>query len=117
MGDESADGAASAERPQWDEALAKELAGSYLLIGITRLDAAGIQTLQVQMHGYVQSYDKTSGIKVQLEGKRKGETCILPPDTQAFQRARPGKYTLRSTGEVIADPDFTTSWTIHEPAK
>jgi hypothetical protein len=117
MGDETAEGAAGGERPPWDEAVAKELVGRYLLIGITRLDAAGTQIQQVQIHGYVQSYDKMSGIKVHLEGKRKGETYMLPPDTQAFQRAKPGKYTLRSTGEIVVDPDFTTSWTIQEPAR
>ena len=31
--------------------------------------------------------------------------------------AGPGRYTLRSTGEVVEDPDMTTSWTIHEPSR
>jgi hypothetical protein len=101
----------------WNETLAKQLVGSYVLVGISRLDASGALIQQIQLHGYVQSAEKESGIHVLLEGKREGQTYNLPPDTQAFKRAKPGKYTLRSSGEVVVDPDFTTSWTIREPAQ
>jgi len=39
----------------------------------------------------------------------------LPPDLRAFQDAPPGEYRLRSTGEVVVDPDFISSWTINRP--
>jgi hypothetical protein len=29
--------------------------------------------------------------------------------------ARPGEYRLSSTGEVVADPDFTAAWTVTPP--
>jgi hypothetical protein len=105
------------EDARWDETLARELVGSYVLVGITRLDASGGLIQQIQLHGYVQSAEKNVGIRMLLEGNRKGQTYNLPPDTQAFQRAKPGKYTLRSSDEVVVDPDFTTSWTIQEPAR
>jgi hypothetical protein len=39
----------------------------------------------------------------------------LPPDTRAFQKASPGEYRLKSTGEVVADPDYTAMWTLRSP--
>ena len=41
-----------------------------------------------------------------------GEIEWLPPDLRAFKKARPGEYRLRSTGEVVLDPDYTTVLTI-----
>jgi hypothetical protein len=103
-------------RPPWDEELARELVGSLVLVGVTRLNAAGEQIEQIQFYGRVASADPTRGIKLKLEGEREGQIYTLPPHAQAFQRAKPGHYRLRSTGEVVIDPDFTTSWTINEPA-
>jgi hypothetical protein len=39
----------------------------------------------------------------------------LPPTTKPFLDAKPGDYTLKSTGEIIRNPDVTVSWTITEP--
>jgi hypothetical protein len=75
------------------------------------LDPAGGVTDKFQVYGRVSSADRTRGIQVKLQGNREGETCTLPPDTRAFKRAKRGNYTLKSTGEVVVDPDFTTSWT------
>jgi hypothetical protein len=36
----------------------------------------------------------------------------LPPEPDAFDEAVPGEYRLRSTGEVVVNPAFTTSWTV-----
>ena len=41
------------------------------------------------------------GVIVRLEGQRLGETYALPPDFEAFDRAAPGEYRLRSTGELV----------------
>ena len=34
----------------------------------------------------------------------------LPPDPSLIQPAPPGEYRMRSTGEVITNPDFITTW-------
>ncbi len=44
------------------------------------------------------------------------EPFTLPPVEEAFEPAPPGEYRLRTTGEVVVDPDFTTSWTVVPPA-
>ena len=44
-----------------------------------------------------------------------GEVYILPPDLRPFSEAAPGSYSLRSTGETIVDPDFTSTWEIRSP--
>jgi hypothetical protein len=52
---------------------------------------------------------------IRLEGQKEGELFWLPPDIRAFQDAQPGEYRLRSTGEIVVDPDFITNWTINHP--
>jgi hypothetical protein len=41
-----------------------------------------------------------------------GETYSLPPDYSNIFAAPPGEYRLRVTGEVVANPDYTTTWSI-----
>lgn|GEM_PF-3714403 len=40
------------------------------------------------------------------------EPVVLPADAAAYSRAASGRYTLRSTGEVVVDPDYLTTWTV-----
>ena len=88
----------------------EEILGKRVLIGITRLDHKGELIRQEQHHGLVTSVGKS--IHIQLST---GRDYQLPPDTRSFRRAAPGEYRLRSTGEVVVDPDFTTSWTVNSP--
>jgi hypothetical protein len=41
---------------------------------------------------------------------------MLPPDLAAFRRAEPGEYRLKSSTDVVIDPDVLGSWSIVEPA-
>jgi hypothetical protein len=88
------------------------LIGKYVLVGITRIDAAGALLEKGERHGRITSVDGDAGIEVALAD---GELLTLPPDPSAFRDAKPGIYRLRSTGEEIVDPDLTTVWTIREP--
>jgi hypothetical protein len=96
---------------KWDEARAASLVGKYILIGITHLEADG-QTLieQEQFHGVIERADAIKGILVSCRGNRLGKNYNLPPDLTSISNARPGEYRLRSTGEIVVNPDFTTSW-------
>ncbi len=96
-------------KPEWDEDLAKKLVGAVVLVGITRIALAG--ETQEQFYGTVERAD-ADGIDIILAGSRSGETFLLPPDPRAFFPAQPGSYHLRETGEVIENPDYTTTWTI-----
>ena len=42
-----------------------------------------------------------------------GEILGLPPDLSSTRIAPPGEYRLRSTGEVVVDPDYLTTWNIN----
>lgn len=105
------------DKPVWDQDEADFLIGKYVLIGITQVAADGTVKSQEQLHGRVTKAEQTVGITIACEGTRVGETYVVPPHPQSFQMASPGRYALRSTGEVIENPDMTTSWTIQEPAK
>jgi hypothetical protein len=88
------------------------LLGKYVLIGITRIAADDTLLEKGEHHGRIALVDPDEGIKVVLSD---GEVLTLPPDPDSFHPAKPGIYRLRSTGEEVVDPDFTTTWTIREP--
>ena len=100
-------------RPTWDDARAEKLHGSTVLVGVTYNEPEG-QRLE-QFYGTVMSPDPETGIMLRLEGSRSGEVYTLPPDLRAFFPANPGSYRLRDTGEVVIDPDFTTTWDFTSP--
>jgi hypothetical protein len=100
------------EQPGWDQVEADRLVGGVILIGITRRYPSGDE--MEQLHGVIQSA-APSGITVRLSGPREGETYQLPPDLSAIEPAHPGEYRLRSTGEIVLDPDYIASWVITPP--
>ena len=38
----------------------------------------------------------------------------LPPDITAIEVAAKGEYYLKSTGEIVVNPDYVAIWTIEE---
>ncbi len=61
------------------------------------------------------SAERANGFQVALKGEKAGEIYKLPPWPSHFYPPAPGLYRLRSTGEEISGPDFTTSRTINPP--
>ncbi len=98
----------------WDGAVALDLPGKLLLIGLSFTDAKGDLKRQEQCWGRVTSVDSRAGISLVLEGSRHGENFSLPPDTRSIKPARPGDYHLRSTGEVVSNPDYMVTFVVHE---
>lgn len=92
-----------------------ELVGKYVLVGLTRRDMRGTMLGQEQLHGRVTIANPTEGLTLKLEGANAGRTFSLPPDLRSFKPADPGEYRLRSTGEVVHDPDFLATWVIDQP--
>jgi hypothetical protein len=90
----------------------EQLAGRHVLVGVTVLDAKDEVVEQRQFHGVVEVADASSGIAVRRHDT--SELEWLPPDLRAFSRAEPGEYRLRSTGEVLTDPDVLATWTVHQ---
>ena len=100
------------EKPPFDLERAKTLIGKLVLIGLTYYDHDGNFLEQKQMHGRISSVDGKKGLAIALEGSRNGETYWLPPDLRSFREAKPGEYREHSTGEVVVNPDLTTTWEI-----
>ena len=87
-----------------------ELVGKRVLIGISRVSHDQQLIDQQQYVGTFRSMDQVIHITL-----KDGEDFTLPPDLTVFQRARPGTYRLRSTGEEVKNPDFLASWTVVAP--
>jgi hypothetical protein len=88
----------------------EDLIGKRVIIGITRRSHDEKILAVDQLHGVVTSMDDV--IHVRLAS---GKDFTLPPAPETFQKAAPGHYRLRSTGEVVVDPDFTSSWSVIAP--
>lgn len=101
------------ERKKYEEAYEKkialeELVGKVLLVGITYYTQDNEYIEQKQFYGIVT--EATESV-IRIKQKNGTETA-LPPDLSSTKRARPGKYKLRSTGEVVVDPDFLSTWNL-----
>jgi hypothetical protein len=106
------------ERPRWDGERARALVGKYALVGVSFLDAEGNLLSQAQRHGRLIEVDEDRGIAIRFVAHGRswdGEVYRLPPDLRSVADAPAGEYRLRSTGEVIVDPDVTITWTITNP--
>lgn len=88
------------------------LLGRRVLVGITEVSATGEFLDQRQFVGRIIAVSPSNGIRLQ---RPDASYYDLPPDHRALKRARKGEYKLRSTGEVIVDPDFVSSWTLTKP--
>ncbi len=87
-----------------------EVDGQIVLIGLTHVkDDACIK--QEQFAGTARIVDGKKLCLVYVECTD-GQTRNWPFDQRTIERARPGEYQLRSTGEVIVDPKFLMTWTI-----
>ena len=94
--------------------MANRLVGTLVLVGMTYEKPDG--TRLEQFYGRVVAAKEGQGVTLHLEGSRSGETFRLPWHLGAFFPAKPGSYRLKDTGEVVEDPDYTTTWTVKSPS-
>jgi hypothetical protein len=99
-------------REVWDDNLAQQILGKVVLVGLTYLGADGAVSDQQQFFGTAVSADQRKGILLTLSGLRSGERFNLPPDTRGIDAAAPGEYRLRTTGDVVVNPDYTAVFSI-----
>ncbi len=102
-------------RKEYDEEAEKEitfdeLIGKVLLVGITYYTHDDVYIEQKQFYGTVTEANETI---VRIKQKD-GTDFTLPPDLSSTKRARKGEYKLRSTGEVVVDPDFLATWNLNK---
>jgi len=97
----------SSEPPPFDAQIAGQLIGKRVLIGLTYVEN-GQDDRHEQKHGAVEDVSD-EGVAIRLSD---GDIYWLPPDLRPWQPAHPGEYRLRSTGEVVVDPDFIANWEV-----
>ena len=85
-----------------------DLPGKVLLVGITYYTHENKLIEQKQFYGTVTEANE----KIVRMILKDGSEFTLPPDLRSTKRARPGEYTLRSTGEVVVNPDFLATWNL-----
>jgi hypothetical protein len=88
----------------WDDVI-----GKHVLVGITYVDNDDTVIEQRQMHGTIVSANDEA-VYIEVAGLE--EAQWLPPHLEAYEEAGKGDYRLRTTGEVVTDPDFLSTWTI-----
>jgi hypothetical protein len=88
-----------------------ELLGARVLVGLTVLEHDGSLLEREQFCGVVE-IASAEGVLLRLPN---GDTRSLPPAPEAFHKAEAGEYRLRSTGEVVVDPDWLRTWTLRRP--
>jgi hypothetical protein len=106
------------DQTAWEDDRASALVGKYALVGLTFLDHEGNVVRRVQRHGRLVELDEDRGISIRFVAHGQpwdGEVYRVPPDLRSIADAAPGEYRLRSTGEVVVDPDVTVTWTITSP--
>lgn len=96
-----------------DEQKVAQMINKHIIIGITIYDFDGTFLEQKQMHGDIVRINEEEGIVIKLHNS--DVEYSLPPHLDSVQIAPEGEYRFRSTGEVVVNPDFMTSWTITKP--
>lgn len=86
----------------------QELIGKTVLVGITHVTKSGEVLGHSQYFGKVLSADYDRGVLVARSGIK--DVVALPPAPNVFLPAKPGVYTLRSSGFKVKDPDYTCTW-------
>lgn len=87
----------------------QDLIGKVLLAGITYYTHDNQLIEQKQVYGkVVEANERYVSIR-----KQNGEMFTLPPDLRSTKAAKPGEYRLRSTGEVVINPDYLATWSVN----
>lgn len=87
-----------------------DLPGKVMLVGITYYTHDDQFIEQKRYFGeVVEANDRLIRIR-----RDNGEFFTIPPDLRSTYRAKPGEYRLRSTGEIVVNPDYLSMWNIHK---
>lgn len=89
----------------------EKLIGKIILVGMTFYDKNKEFTEQKQNWGEIVAVNENT---VHIK-KMNGEEFSIPNDPSAIEPAEPGEYKLRSTGEVVKNPDYLSTWIITRP--
>ncbi len=89
------------------------LIGESIIIGITYSNPKTKEiSRREQIDGIIIRASMKEGIVIKRNDN--GEEYKLPPDITMIQKAPNGQYKLKTTGKVIVDPGFITTWVVDE---
>jgi hypothetical protein len=89
---------------------ARNVIGKRVLVGVTHRTLDDEVVSLEQFHGVI---DRVSRSEVLILRFPAGGERAIPPDLSWLEPAAPGEYRLKTTGEVVVDPDFTGMWTVY----
>ncbi len=85
-----------------------ELIGKIVLVGFTYYRKNGEFAERKQFFGKVfEVLESTVWIR-----KNNGEEFSIPNDKNAIEIAPEGEYRLKTTGEVVVNPDYLSTWNV-----
>jgi len=90
------------------EVVLNDLLNKTLLVGITYYTHDNELIEQKQCFGRVIEANESMIRIIQKDGAE----LELPSDLSSTKKARPGEYKLRSTGEIVINPDFLATWNV-----
>ena len=93
----------------WEE-LQTIFRGKVFLIGLTFIDQDEIVIDQYQTSGVVDELTYKGFFKF---NRSNGLEFQLPYDSKTIRTALEGEYSEKSTGNIIINPDYITTWTIN----
>jgi len=105
-----ADDQKNTERLMSEEEL-RDIVGKYILVGLTHVDADQKPHRYEQVHGRVARANRREGIVL---SRPDGSEYQLPPSMEGFQKGEEGEYRLRSTGEIVENPDYVVTYFVNQ---
>ena len=90
------------------------LLGKTVLVGITDESSDGEIEGSRQFVGKIEDVDAKQGVLLKLQD---GSDYWLPPDHRPLKKAPKGEYRLHSTGQLVVNPDFLSTWIVTKPAQ
>lgn len=103
-------------KPHFNDEEAKAIIGKHLLVGVTYRKHSEEVTGHEEFHGEIVRATQEGGIIVHLAGS--DEERWVPPDLSRLEQAEVGEYRLKSTGEVVVNPDYISTWIVYpKPAE
>lgn len=94
-----------------DQQRAATMLNKHLLVAISYLNSDDSIRAVEQYHGPILRINNKEGLVFMRMDN--GKEMSLPPDLDAYEVAEEGEYGLKSTGEVISNPDLIAAWSIY----
>lgn len=96
------------EIKNWDDFRAM-LHGKLFVVGVDLLDANDAVVEKYQTAGVVEELTNDGFFVLR---RNDGSLFTIPYEPSSIEAARKGEYSLKSTGQTIVDPDYTTAWDV-----